>query len=184
MMALGGLNAMVPSSWKYLRYWWNVVNFSSTRITFDRLFAATTICDCNNTEVTGKLIMQTKTWMDYTTFARHLTSTSTWFLCKSMHHLSNLATNHYLWYINGSILVEAGIVSSWCGLINLHYLGYLGWRPFGAMSNSRLTCIYDIIMPDSTFPQIHILTLWFECACNSADNYGHDIHGVVFLCLS
>ncbi len=36
-MALGVLNAMVPCLWLYLRYWWNEVDFSSARTTFDRL---------------------------------------------------------------------------------------------------------------------------------------------------
>ncbi len=38
MMALGLLNMMVPHLALYLRYWWNKVNFSSARITFDRLY--------------------------------------------------------------------------------------------------------------------------------------------------
>ena len=42
-MALGILNAMVPHLWQYLRYWWNEANFSSTRITFNRLYLPTFI---------------------------------------------------------------------------------------------------------------------------------------------
>ncbi len=35
-MAPGILNTMVPPLWLYLKYWWNEINFSSTRNTFDR----------------------------------------------------------------------------------------------------------------------------------------------------
>ncbi len=38
MMALGILNTMAPRLWQSPRYWRNGVNFSSTRITFDRLY--------------------------------------------------------------------------------------------------------------------------------------------------
>ena len=40
-MALGILNTMVVCLWHYLRYWWNETNFSSTRITFDRVYFTT-----------------------------------------------------------------------------------------------------------------------------------------------
>ena len=40
-MALGILNAVVQYLWQYVRYWVNEVSFSSTRITFDRLYART-----------------------------------------------------------------------------------------------------------------------------------------------
>ena len=36
-MMPGILNTVVACLWLYLRYWWNEGNFSSTRITFDRL---------------------------------------------------------------------------------------------------------------------------------------------------
>ena len=42
IMALGILNTMVPL-WQFLRYWSNEFNFSSIRITFDRLYHI-----CNN----------------------------------------------------------------------------------------------------------------------------------------
>ena len=37
-MAPGILKTMVILLWQYLRYWWNKVNLSSTRITLDRLY--------------------------------------------------------------------------------------------------------------------------------------------------
>ena len=40
MMAIGVQNAMVPRLRLYLRYWRNEVDFSSARITFDRLYCA------------------------------------------------------------------------------------------------------------------------------------------------
>ncbi len=40
MMALGVLNAMVPLLWWYLKYWWNEIEFSSTRITFYRVYTS------------------------------------------------------------------------------------------------------------------------------------------------
>ena len=46
----GILNAKVPHMWQYLRYWWNEVNVSSTRITFDRVYdeVCTNIKSCHN----------------------------------------------------------------------------------------------------------------------------------------
>ena len=38
MVALGVMNAIVPRLSKYLRYWWKEVEFSSTRIPFDRVY--------------------------------------------------------------------------------------------------------------------------------------------------
>ena len=42
-MALGVLNTMITHVWQYLRYWWNEVNFSSARITFDRVYQSSLI---------------------------------------------------------------------------------------------------------------------------------------------
>ncbi len=41
-MAPGVLNTIVhvPHLWLYLKYWWNEVDFSSARITFDRLYGS------------------------------------------------------------------------------------------------------------------------------------------------
>ena len=38
MMAPSILNTMAPHLWQYLKYWWNKVNFTSTRITFEILW--------------------------------------------------------------------------------------------------------------------------------------------------
>ena len=38
LMVPGILNIMVTLLWQYLRYWWKEMNFSSTWITFDRLY--------------------------------------------------------------------------------------------------------------------------------------------------
>ena len=37
-MAPGILNTIIPHLWQFLRYWWNAVNFLSTKITFDRVY--------------------------------------------------------------------------------------------------------------------------------------------------
>ena len=59
------MNTMVPHLWQYLRYWWNEVNFLSTRIRFDRLY---------NLVITG--------WMAHSYIAR------LWFTFAGVHNSS------------------------------------------------------------------------------------------------
>ena len=42
-IAPGILNTMIPNLWLYLRFWWNKVNFLSTRITVDILYLTSPI---------------------------------------------------------------------------------------------------------------------------------------------